>query len=222
MKLLRLQEPSLVRLRRDLCSYHPIVLGCKGICLYRYMSKFHAISVMQSDTGNKTTWHAGRSLWSPCRRSNPVSKSSWKDPSSDDTPANCAGRKPGTSKEEIGARIAASRERRASLPPPLRCPACSIGVGTALSMAKHISLCCPDLTVGDSSRSWVTLGATLGADGRGRETGHLRMLAEDLLKEAGRREHEAREEVIKITFRCLGSFLALGVYDILDSLCLSP
>jgi len=85
-------------------------------------------------------------------------------------------------------------------------------------MAKHISLCCPDLTVGDSSRSWVTLGATLGADGRGRETGHLRMLAEDLLKEAGRREHEAREEVIKITFRCLGSFLALGVYDILDSL----
>ena len=109
--------------------------------------------------------------------------------------------KQGISKEEIAARILASNKRRAALPPPLRCPACAIGVGTVRAMTKHLSICCPDLIAGESAKSWEALEERLPADARDRDSVERRQLADSLLVQAARLECKAREEAIRITFR---------------------
>ena len=107
----------------------------------------------------------------------------------------------GISKEEIAARILASNKRRAALPPPLRCPACAIGVGTVRAMSRHLSICCPDLITGEYAKCWEDLEERLPADARDRDPEERRLQAERLLMQAARLERETREEAIRITFR---------------------
>lgn len=96
--------------------------------------------------------------------------------------------------EEIAARIAASRLRRANRPPMLKCPACSIGVGTPQGLYQHLSACCPDLLQPASAAAeWK---AALALD-----RAAAAQAVAPLLQRAAEQEQRLRDQVIHLTFR---------------------
>ena len=101
--------------------------------------------------------------------------------------------------EEIAARIADSRRRRAALPPPLQCPACAIRVGTVAAMARHLQACCPDLVETAEAESWTAASVSSASRAEGNLGG--RVAAGALLVAVGERERAAREEAVRLTFR---------------------